>query len=171
MSGKGRGASGPRPEDGIVNTVSTKTNAPRDLQTEAFEARGFNPLSTFGLRRAEELASSVRTAWAISAHACCASCGRRQRAFPAVPVRLQRVRPPQGPIRSTRPCRAFDDSRRTLPARPPLTAATVAVRAPFPCCQVRSVSIRFWSRGYASARNLQVIDIAVFYSLNAEDGA
>jgi hypothetical protein len=40
-----------------TNTVSTKPSAPRDLQTKAFEARGFNPLSTFGLRRAESLAS------------------------------------------------------------------------------------------------------------------
>ncbi len=32
-----------------------------------------------------------------------------------------------------------EDPRRALPARPPLTAAKVAVRAPFPCCQVRLI--------------------------------
>ena len=78
---------------------------------------------------------------------------------------------PRGVSRSARPRRAFDDGRRALPARPPLTAATVAVRAPFPCCQVRPVSLRFRSRGYASARNLEVIDFAAVDSLNAEDRA
>ena len=133
--GKGCEASGPRPDEVCGSTVSTRTNAPRGLRTRALGSRILNPLRQRPPAGGGN-SDPVRTAWAISAHACCAPRPLTARVSSHVSGNLP------GSVAKA----VLEDPRPARPARPPLTAATVAGRAPFPCCQVGLSMGAVWAR-------------------------
>jgi hypothetical protein len=128
LNGKGAKRPGLARNSFVVSTVSTKTGASRGAVIRKPSDRGFLTRSDGGPRRAE----------------CWRTPDRRGDFSPCLPRPPIPSPPGLCPDISGKPAQArregvTQDHRRALPARPPLKAATVAVRAPFPCFQVQAL--------------------------------